>query len=135
MPNHISLHLSSNIVYSMYEYRSIGKMGMLSNMSLIFKLVIKRFCDALKLGGSLINCQPAENLCLSGNRYHTVVSHLPGPIIEQKSDRVSFVWGALPKIQPIGYTTTYPYREKYNTMSTRGSFMRKSGLTGPIYPY
>ena len=45
MPNHTSIHLSSNILYSMYGYRSIGKLGMLSTKIiihlLIFKLVLK----------------------------------------------------------------------------------------------
>ena len=47
MPNRTSIRLSNNIMYEMYKYRSIGKLGMLSTKG-YFSNILTIKSDELK---------------------------------------------------------------------------------------
>ena len=68
-------------------------------------------CDAPKPGGPLTNRQPMENSWISGDPIpHCYVPFTRIHNFNKKSDRVSFVRGALSKIQPVQNIVTCPIR-------------------------
>ena len=68
-------------------------------------------CDTPVLGGPLTNRQPAENSWILGDPIlHCYVPFTGIHNLTKKSDRVSFVRGALSKIQPIQNIVTWPIR-------------------------